>query len=303
MRNSEAVIWGGSLAIAIFGLVVCGAHGVSFYDWRPFVLISGAIGAVAAFYALSGRSAQIAGMATGVLQWMLFSLFGAILTYAIASAQGPRLFDAELTAADAALGFHWAAWTTAVNQHLWLKFLFALVYTSLLPQILLSVIIFSYRGWEDRNRELLVGAFLAMVLTCIVYYLVPTLGPGTAAPVFREAYIDELVLLRSHIGASVDLMHLKGVVAFPSFHAVLGILFIYAHRRSVLFVPVAVLNGLMLVAIPSEGGHYLTDLLAGCVVAGLAIAAARMVTRHEMDHRNLAVPVAAGLAASSPDSP
>jgi membrane-associated phospholipid phosphatase len=52
---------------------------------------------------------------------------------------------------------------------------------------------------------------------------------------------------------------------------VLAILFTYAHRGSRAFVPVAVFNALMLLSVPSEGGHYLVDVLGGVTVGGLAI--------------------------------
>jgi len=46
--------------------------------------------------------------------------------------------------------------------------------------------------------------------------------------------------------------------------------YIYRNQRRMLAV-VLPLNLLMLVAIPSEGGHYLADMLAGGAVAALSI--------------------------------
>jgi membrane-associated phospholipid phosphatase len=90
-------------------------------------------------------------------------------------------------------------------------------------------------------------------------------------PACQDAYVEDLVGLRHGSLPSLDMMLLKGVIAFPSFHAVLAILFTYAHRGSRVFVPVAVFNGLMLLSIPSEGGHYLVDVLGGIAVGLLAI--------------------------------
>jgi len=72
-------------------------------------------------------------------------------------------------------------------------------------------------------------------------------------------------------------MLMKGVIAFPSFHAVLAVLFTYAHRHSATFAPMAALNAVMLVSIPSEGGHYLVDVFGGIAVAIVAILAVRAV--------------------------
>ena len=57
----------------------------------------------------------------------------------------------------------------------------------------------------------------------------------------------------------------------------LAVLLTYAHRRSRLLVPIALVNGIMLFSIPSYGGHYLIDIIAGAAVALLAIAATAAV--------------------------
>jgi membrane-associated phospholipid phosphatase len=66
--------------------------------------------------------------------------------------------------------------------------------------------------------------------------------------------------------------HDEGIVTFPSFHATLAIILTYAvrHYRWALAV-IAPLNCLMILAIPTVGGHYLVDLFGGAAVAGLAI--------------------------------
>lgn len=62
----------------------------------------------------------------------------------------------------------------------------------------------------------------------------------------------------------------------PSFHAALAVLFVYANRppaRS--FIPVALLNVLMIMSVVPEGGHYLVDLIAGAIIAALSIVLVR----------------------------
>jgi membrane-associated phospholipid phosphatase len=78
---------------------------------------------------------------------------------------------------------------------------------------------------------------------------------------------------------SFDLSQLQGLISFPSYHTVLAVLLTYAHRRSRLLVPIALVNGIMLFSIPSYGGHYLIDIFAGAVVALLAISATAAVHR------------------------
>src|SRR5207237_10724371 len=98
-------------------------------------------------------------------------------------------------------------------------------------------------------------------------------GPCVEVPACHDAYIEDLVGLRHGSLPSLDIMLLKGVIAFPSFHAVLAVLFTYTHRGSRIFRPIAAFNALMLLSIPSEGGHYLVDIIGGVVVGGVAILA------------------------------
>ena len=66
----------------------------------------------------------------------------------------------------------------------------------------------------------------------------------------------------------------------PSYHTVLAILIIYAYRGCRrLFTLALVLNGVMLLSLLSEGGHYLIDLIAGGAVAVVTIAIISAVAR------------------------
>jgi membrane-associated phospholipid phosphatase len=124
---------------------------------------------------------------------------------------------------------------------------------------------------------LLTNAMLALLLTTAVFFLFPALGPCVGAPACHDAYVEDLVGLRHGSLPSLNIMLLKGVIAFPSFHAVLATLFAYAHRRSPTFLPMVAFNALMLLSIPSEGGHYLVDVLGGVAVGGLAILMTRVL--------------------------
>ena len=53
----------------------------------------------------------------------------------------------------------------------------------------------------------------------------------------------------------------------------------YSHRPPArTFVPVAILNAIMLIAIPFAGHHYLIDVIAGASVALLSIMTVQSVT-------------------------
>ena len=132
---------------------------------------------------------------------------------------------------------------------------------------------FSWRCREDRSCELLANSILALLLTAVVFALFPAMGPGTAIPELAKLYLVDLTGLHDGTSSSFDVTKLDGIVAFPSFHTALAVLLTHAHRGGVLFCPVAALNAVMLVSVPSEGGHYLSDVLAGAAIAVMAIAA------------------------------
>ena len=179
------------------------------------------------------------------------------------------LTTAALAAADAALGFDWRGWYDFLAPHRGLRFALWLAYSSLFPQILLTIFWFSSTGADDTNYELLLTNIVSLSATTAVFL-------DFRRSATRKPRVDPIwpVLLALRAGGplSFDLSQLQGLISFPSYHTVLVVLLTYAHRHSALFLPVALVNAVMLFSIPSVGQHYLIDMIAGAAVAGLAIA-------------------------------
>jgi len=75
----------------------------------------------------------------------------------------------------------------------------------------------------------------------------------------------------------------EGIVVFRSFHTTLAIITTYAARGlRYVFVPVCILNAIVIVATLPEGGHHLVDLVGGALVVVVAIAVARSVGQAEV---------------------
>jgi len=93
--------------------------------------------------------------------------------------------------------------------------------------------------------------------------------------------MPDFTALRNGTMREISLARMEGLITFPSFHTTLAVLFVAALRRHRLALAIgAVVNGLMLLSIPSEGGHYLVDVIAGAMVAAVAIQmAARIEAR------------------------
>ncbi len=78
---------------------------------------------------------------------------------------------------------------------------------------------------------------------------------------------------------------MQGIVTLPSYHTVIAILLIYVYRNNKFFLSLGVINGLMLLSIPSEGGHYLIDMIMGGMVAALSIVIVKSATRMQSKAR------------------
>jgi hypothetical protein len=259
------------IALALVDLVWDTHVGLTLTGWAPTAATVAFLSLIGLFYGRVRIVPRLAELATYGALWVAFTVFGCILTYLAASVSRP-LEDGLFIAADAAIGFEWIEWANFVRSHVALNALISIVYASLMPQILWSVAFFALAGITGRNGELLQTAIIALLITVLLSALLPALGHGTV-------YLADLLAVRQGGSLSFSLHQMQGIVSFPSYHMVLAVLFVYAHRGlRCAFPAVAVLNGLMLFSIPSEGGHYMVDVIAGAVVAVLAIGLTRVTT-------------------------
>lgn len=286
MRYRACVIWIAVSALSITDLVLCRRLQLHFTDWSRLLLAGIVCGAVALFYGLSGRSARLANLAHWTLLWVAFANAGTVLTYTAAACGGPT-HDAQLAALDTALGFEWGAWYDLLARYPAMRFVLWLAYLSLSPQILISVMYFALRGQDYSNYELLLNNLVCLPVAVALFLLFPALGPLQAG---GQAGLPVLLALRGGGPLSFDMTRLQGLISFPSYHMILAVLLVWAHRRSPQFVPVAIFNAIMTVSIPTFGPHYLVDLIAGAAVAGLAILATTVADPARRRHPLPALP-------------
>ena len=270
-------LWGVVLAIGATDLVWARIAGLSFGGCLlPTVSAAACLG-LAVVYDKMRPAPALAELARCAAIWIGFTGVGCALTYVAASVARP-LVDAALADRDAMLGFDWVAWANQVHRHPSLTLVLRCAYASLPPQIMGSILFLALARVPGRNDELLLNSMLALVLTTLISALWPALGPwvqfgdGAALP-GDTVYVADVLALRSGGPARFALSAMRGIVTFPSYHTVLAILLTYSHRGLTWsFPPILAVNALMLMSLPSEGGHYLTDMLAGSVVAICVIA-------------------------------
>jgi hypothetical protein len=242
-----------------------------------------AVAAVAACYCLRTPASPwerfTRDLIEGLSLFALISLLGAIASYPLAAGQH-ALVDPELERIDLTLHFHWLSWYEWVAGRPWLQLPERAAYLSIFATPAVLIGYFAWTGRRAENRLFVVTFWLAVVITLSLFPLLPAAGPfatlwhGSAPYMPVSAlYQDQMIMaLRHHAVQEIDVGKLHGLVCAPSFHAASAVIYMAtAFRLNGLRWPLVTLNATMLLATPIEGTHYLTDLLAGATVGGMAL--------------------------------
>jgi membrane-associated phospholipid phosphatase len=213
---------------------------------------------------------------------------GCTLSYVITAAELP-LQDALLARLDRGLGFRWLHFLDAANSSPFLATLLTGAYQTTGPVTVLVIVWLALNRRGERLAELIAVLSLSTVGLCVGMWLVPAAGAFAyyrPAPQLVEnfsalgemwSFFHAFTMLRDGSLLVIDLSALQGIVSFPSFHTMLGVMTIYPLRDTRwLMIPVLLLNGTMIVSTLPVGGHHLVDVLAG---AGLTIGAILFVRR------------------------
>lgn len=210
---------------------------------------------------------------------IVFACAIATLTYLCARFALP-LRDAGMVAADAAIGFRWDRWWRTLGEHPSLRAVLHLAYGSLRVQLVVLSFAMPFSGDRHRSAEFFALTTATGVVTCVLSGLLPAVGAMPWFGIPGAAWLPDLMQLRTAAAPRFDLPAMHGIVTFPSYHATLAVLYSWAARRmGLLTIAFVALNAVMLVSTPSEGGHYLVDVIAGVAIALAAIAVARRVRR------------------------
>lgn len=234
------------------------------------------VGAIGFFFEYTGRSKWVSDAANYLALWISLAIALNVYSYAVATLRMP-MWDAQFARADVALGFHWSAIYNSILPHPMLRFVLRHAYNSFLLQIFGSIGYLAIFGHTDRNRELLWIGLVSALITTSLSGVFPALGPYEKEVPSWSAI---LVTIRSGGISKFALGEMAGIVAFPSFHTVAAVFLVYVHRHPLRsFIPIAILNAVMVVAIPFAGHHYLVDVISGAGVAVVSILIVRAAMR------------------------
>jgi hypothetical protein len=210
--------------------------------------------------------------------WMLtFVAFGAaaaVLGYLSVEANFP-LIDGTLARFDEAVGFDWMVWYGWVIRHRIIFVALSAAYWSGTVQAIFVPLLLGATGRRSEMIRHIIRTMLATLVAIAISTPLPAasaflhfhiVGPGTASTV------SSFFPLRNGTLNVFDLAALQGLVSMPSMHVTMAVLFVEALKRMPrLAAPALVLNAMMIASAPSQGGHYLADVVTGLLLAWATI--------------------------------
>jgi PAP2 superfamily len=236
-------------------------------------------------------------LAMGGLLLLLLGIVATVLAHlAFGHSDGSDLRDARVVAIDSLLRFDWTAYITRLNRHP--AFGHMLITANFIaPAVIAATVL--VLGLANRRRDLaefLCTISLATASALALLVLMPTAGAyvhltpdaslfvnlnpeagqamtamldawhGTAQPGVAADTAADIAKVTK--GRLVDPLAVHVALAVPGLLATIAVLVVYAVRRLTwIGVPVAALSVLMMLSTLNEGGQYLSQLLAGGMLA------------------------------------
>jgi hypothetical protein len=288
--------------------VTCAHLNVNYGAFLPMIILSAALFAGSMFYQQQRPDPRLSAMLFGAAFLVLFSASASVLNYCLLTVAGPRI-DISLAAMDRALGFDWPVVMAGVARHPALNALFNAVYPSMLPQVAFLIIVLAQRATYPAIYRFCLAVAIGALVCIAVWALAPSFGAisvydlpagwGHLPLALDKNYARELVALLAQGPGLIMPDNAKGLIGFPSYHAVLALLVIYyAWQTLWLRWPAIILNLLVLAATPIQGGHHAVDVLGGALVSVVAFygAEACMSDRVKLWPRQMARAKMAGTA-------
>lgn len=279
--------WGFLLAVVAIDVIWSWRLGWT-VDYKNVLLLFEIVSPIALgipFFFYIYREPRFAMMLSVSLLLMLTVFASAWFNYVTTTINLP-LQDEKLIALDALAGFDWRTFTRWVQERPMLAHLFTFSYKAAWPMLVLVLNLLFFTGRFARLQHVCFATLTGAVLSSALAALIPAVGgygfyhiaPQAVAGMMPAAGIDHLthyLPLRAGEFNHVDL-HFLGLITFPSFHTTFGLLVVYAFWPfKWLRIPVIIINALLILSTPIDGGHYLTDIVGGFMVAAVVLWMAR----------------------------
>jgi len=288
----QFILFGIVAAIATVDVLwVSGGHfDVDAPGFGAIALLSAIFAGAGVYYERVRREERLAAMLVGTSFLIAMSASFSLLNYLLLTVAGARI-DIPLAALDRALGVDWPALMRLTAQHPLIALGLQLSYISVLPQVAVLVALLGWRGRHESIYGYCIALAAGAAISISIWVVAPSFGAFSVyalpanvshhlALALDSDYAKDLVALLAHGPGHVSPTAAKGLIGFPSFHAVMAMLVVwYARQLSYVRWFALGLNCIVLIATPIEGGHHVVDVLAGFAVAAAAVLFADWIVR------------------------
>ena len=275
------------IVVAVIGIdglwLRIGHFDVDIWAYLTVAGVSMGLALVGLFYEYIRKDPRLSGMLLGTSFLIAFSAAFAVLNYFLLTVAGTRI-DKTLAVVDRAMGVDWPAMMAFAAGHPFFNFVLLFVYRSVMPQIALLMMCLGWRARGDEIASFCLALAVGATLTVAIWTLFPSFGAFSVYDLppnvenrltlaLDSHYAHALVALLTDGPGRITPNELKGLIGFPSFHIVLAILVTwYARSWKIICLPLTVINLVVFVATPIQGGHHVIDVVGGIAVAALSIA-------------------------------
>lgn len=256
-------------------------------NWPPFImgfLASLGLLAIGVYVRRVKGKPRLALALVGVGVFASFSAASSVFIFALLPLPN-SLIDDWLTRTGHFVGYDWNALVVAMTGYPTVTRALGVIYHSSLPQMLLTIMLLAaYDRPLVLYRFLLVG-IVTLAIAVGIWWFIPSVGYVGVLPLSPDVLTANGLIYGNDYGAYLTRLLeqgprritpevITGVVGFPSYHLVMACMVVWYCRRTILFVPILLVNLAMIPATLVHGGHHLIDLLGGLVVfaAGVWIA-------------------------------
>jgi hypothetical protein len=182
--------------------------------------------------------------------------------------------DPWLVRVDQSMGFDQLQWLAFTYQYHFLPRLLDKCYGFMNAEVMFLPWCLAGLGLARALRVFYMAILISFAIGALFYFFYPSTAPASmfSSPYFMEAQKNTFIKFYELHHGLPNTSLLGGMIAFPSFHVVWSVLCAYACKdKKYLWVPVVVLNTLIIVSTVMLGWHYLIDVIGGVVLAFLAI--------------------------------
>jgi membrane-associated phospholipid phosphatase len=274
---SMPIEWATVLVVAVSDAILLAETSFRLEASPELTILAGSIVLAVVFvYCRWRRITRLAHLAHTGLVLVLFTNAAAILSYILTGILPLPRWDGALATADHALGLNWLDMYQWLTRHPAIEAGAHAVYLSLGPEMLILLFALELLGHHNQATAFLRWFMVSAIATIIIGILIPAAGAVVyyhlpVAP--TTVYVSQMADLRNGALRTINLGDSsEGLVVFPSFHAALAVLCIFAARPlRILKIPLLALNLLIILSSPAEGAHYFIDIIAGIILAALTI--------------------------------